>query len=441
MDRERALELCQIVLEASRADQTEVLLSGGMSSLTRYANNTIHQNVAESETSASVRAVLGKRIGVARSTDTSPEGLRELAETAYQIARLSSPDEEFVSLPGPLPIEAETDFVDPETADFGPEQRAEAVREAIAQAEAGGYTAAGAFSVATASYAVANSLGVAAYQAATGAEMSVLVASDTSSGFARTVSPRVSEINAASLGRIATEKCRASLNPIEVKPEEMCVILEPEAVGDMVMTLGLYDFSALAMQEGRSFLSSQLGQKVCGDNINIWDDGHDPRGQRLAFDFEGVPKQRVDLIRNGVAENTVWDSHAANKAARQSTGHALPAPNTWGPVPINMFVGTGDSDVGTMIGGIERGLLVTRFHYTNMVHPIKTVFTGMTRDGTFLIEDGQITNGVRNFRFTQSILEALSNVSAISRTGKLTDYVWAPAMKIDKFGFSSGTEF
>jgi PmbA protein len=205
--------------------------------------------------------------------------------------------------------------------------------------------------------------------------------------------------------------------------------------------LGMYGLGALALQEGRSFMGGRLGERICGANISIWDDGHDPRGQRLAYDFEGVPKQRVNLITGGVAENVVWDSYTANRDSRPNTGHGLPAPNSWGPVPINLFVAAGDSSVADMIAQTERGVLVTRFHYTNMVHPIKTVLTGMTRDGTFLIEDGQIAGAVKNLRFTQSILEALSCVSLISREGKLADYVWAPAMRVDRFTFSSATEF
>lgn len=441
MDRDQALELCQIALTASRADQTEVLLSASEQALTRYANNVIHQNVAETETAASVRAVVGKRVGVASSTDTSPEGLRQLADSAYQIARLAAADEDFKSLPAPVPYDGPTDFVDPETAAFGPEQRAEGVREVIAISDESACRAAGAFATGTTHFALANSLGVAAYQARTGAELTVLVASDNSSGYARAVAPRVAEINAASLGRVAAEKCRASANPREVDPGEYVVVLEPEAAGDMMMMLGLYCFGALAMQEGRSFMASEMGQQVCSDKISVWDDGHDPRGQRFAYDFEGVPKQRVDLIKDGVAAGVVWDSYTASKAGRQSTGHALPAPNSWGPMPINMFIGTGDSSLGEMVASIERGILVTRFHYTNMVHPIKTVFTGMTRDGTFLIENGQIAHGLKNLRFTQSILEALGSVSAISKDGKLTDYVWSPSLQADRFTFSSGTEF
>lgn len=441
MDREQALAMAQVVLEASGADQTEVILSASQSALTRFANNAIHQNVAETVVQASVRAVVGKRVGVVTGTDLSPAGLRQLAQDARDLARVSAPDEDFVSLPAAVDYAGVTDFADAATADFTPEGRAAAVRLAIITAESQGLTAAGAFSTGWSSTTVANSLGVATYQCRTQAEFSVVVAGADSSGYARTVASRTKDIDAAALAETATQKCLTSRHPQEVEPGEYTVILEPEAVGDLVMMLSMYDLGALAVQEGRSFMAGQMGQKVCGTNISIWDDGHDPRGLPMAYDFEGVPKQRVNLITDGVAEGVVWDSYTAQREGRSSTGHALPAPNPWGPVPINVFVATGDSSLEEMIASTEHGLLVTRFHYTNMIHPIKTVLTGMTRDGTFLIRDGRIAAGLKNLRFTQSILEALSAVSAIGREGQLTDHVWCPAMKVDAFSFSSGTEF
>jgi predicted Zn-dependent protease len=441
MDQQQALDLCDIVLQASRADQTEVALSAGADALTRFANNAIHQNVAEDGVSATVRAVVDQRLGVASGTDISAEGLRALGDAAYHLALVSAADEDFVSLPAPLPCAGETDFADAATGECGPEQRAAAVAEAIAIAEGGGYTASGAFTTGVTDIAIANSLGVASWQRRSMAEMSLVVSGGGGSGYARTSSSAVGDISGASLGRVATEKCAASQNPQTLEPGEYTVILEAEAVADMVMMLSMYGMGAMALQEGRSFMSGRIGEQICGENISIWDDGHDPRGHRLACDFEGLPKQRVNLITKGVAENVVWDSYTAHKEGRQSTGHGLPAPNSWGPVPINVFVGAGDSSVSDMIAQTERGVLVTRFHYTNMIHPIKAVLTGMTRDGTFLIEGGQIAGAIKNMRFTQSILEALSCVSLISQEGKLTDYVWAPAMRVDGFTFSSGTEF
>lgn len=441
MERDIALELAQIALAASSADQTEVLLTHSRQSLTRYAENVIHQNVAEDSANVKVRAVVGKQIGVASGTDLSPAGLRQLTADAVALARLSPPDEDFVSLPGPQVLPAETDLADPATADCGPEARAAAVKTVLDMAKAANLRAAGAYSTGSTTVTVANSLGVAAWQRLSGAELSVVMQGTDSSGYARAMAPAVGEINPELLGRSASNKALASAKPRDLEPGVYPVVLEPEAAGDMLMMLGIYDLGALALQEGRSCMCGKLGEKICGANINLCDDALDPRGQRMAFDFEGVPKQRVDLIKDGVATGVVYDSYTAQREGRASTGHGLPPPNSWGPAPMHMVLSPGDTASTALVASLDRGILVTRFHYTNMIHPIKTVFTGMTRDGTFLVEGGKIVAGVKNLRFTQSILDALSCVSAIGQDGKLTDYVWAPALKVDAFSFSSATEF
>ncbi|MFW6437737.1 MAG: metallopeptidase TldD-related protein [Armatimonadota bacterium] len=240
---------------------------------------------------------------------------------------------------------------------------------------------------------------------------------------------------------MAAEKCARSAGPGAVEAGRWDVILEPPAVTDALFHLGRYTFNALACLEGRSAIHGRLGEQVCGENITIVDDPLDPRGIRRAFDFEGVARQRVELIREGVAANLVYDSRTAKRAGTTSTGHAAPPSSTWGPVPFNVFFESGDSSVSDMIAATERGLLVTRFHYTNMLDPSAAVLTGMTRDGTFLIEDGEVVGGVRNLRFTESLLEALSRVDMIGSEGWLGDYAWAPALRIRDFRFSGTTEF
>jgi predicted Zn-dependent protease len=191
-----------------------------------------------------------------------------------------------------------------------------------------------------------------------------------------------------------------------------------------------------------------LGERVTGDNITIWDDGHDPRGLVSPFDYEGVPKQRVPLIENGVAKNVVYDSFTAGREqGKASTGHSLPAPNTFGPIPSNLFLAPGQATKEEMLASTERGIWVTRFHYTNTLHPVKTILTGMTRDGTFLIENGQITRPLKNLRFTQSVLEAFSRAEMLGSELKLIKIRWggvatcAPAAKIREFQFTGTTEF
>ncbi|HEX2267297.1 MAG TPA: metallopeptidase TldD-related protein, partial [Actinomycetota bacterium] len=223
------------------------------------------------------------------------------------------------------------------------------------------------------------------------------------------------------------------------------VVLEPLAVVTLVSFLAYMGVSGRALAEGRSPFSGKDGQKVTGENISIFDDALSPMTLGLPFDFEGTPKRRIDLIEKGVFRSGVHDRRSAKMAGTDSTGHALPPPNPDGAFPLNLFLDTGDATTDQMISGTKRGLLVSRFHYSNVVHPIETTITGMTRDGTWLIENGEIAYPVKNFRFTQSILEALSNVEMIGRDSVIASEFFfgasrVPALKISSFNFSGKSD-
>jgi len=308
--------------------------------------------------------------------------------------------------------------------------------------------AAGAFSTAVNELMVVNSLGTAAYHCGTIAHIVTVIMGETSSGYASADAMDVSKLDPAAVGRVAVEKALRGQNPSEIEPGEYTVILEENAVADMLGLLGYLGFDALSVQEGRSFMNGRFGEKITGDNITIWDDGYDTRGLMLPFDYEGVPKQHVTLIDRGIAKGVVYDSFTAGREeGKVSTGHSLPAPNTWGPVAVNLFMAPGQATKEEMLASTEQGIWVTRFHYTNPLHPVKTVITGMTRDGTFLIEDGQITRPLKNLRFTQSILEAFDRVEMLGSELKLIKSDWenfatcAPAAKIRDFRFTGTTEF
>jgi predicted Zn-dependent protease len=274
-----------------------------------------------------------------------------------------------------------------------------------------------------------------------------VVMSDTSSGYAADTAMDVTALDPEAIGRIAVDKALRSKNPVNAEPGSYTVILEEDAVMTMVFTLARLGLGALSVQEGRSFMNARFGEQITGSNITIWDDGHDTDGIVLPFDFEGVPKQRVSLIENGVAQNVVYDSFTAGREeGKTSTGHSLPAPNTMGPIPINLFMAPGSATKQEMLASTERGIWVTRFHYTNPVHPVKTILTGMTRDGTFLIENGEIARPIKNLRFTQSILEAFANAEMLGAERKLVRLFGSfgccvPAAKIDGFTFTGTTEF
>ena len=443
----RLKEIADSVLRAAKGDQTEVVIQADADQLTRFAENTIHQNVAETNVSIRVRSVLGKKIGVAMGNDLSEEGLAKVVRNAESIAGFQQENPDFRSLPGPEPADT-VDIFSESTAMCTPARRAEGVEAILRRSRENGLKAAGAFSTSTAESAVFNSLGVAAYQRGTSANLMTVVMSEDSSGYAAQAAKDVNELDPQEVGRIAVDKALRSRDPQPFDPGAYTVFLEEEAVATMVFFLGYLGLGALPMQEKRSFLTGRMGEKVTGENITIWDDGLDPEGFSLPFDFEGVPRQKVMLIENGIGKNVVYDSFTAGREeGKASTGHSLPAPNMLGPIPIHLHMAPGSASREEMIASIERGIWVTRFHYTNPVHPVKTILTGMTRDGTFLIENGKVTRPLKNFRFTQSILEAFANARMLSAETKLTKSgfgniaTFAPAAVIDGFRFTGVTEF
>ena len=222
-------------------------------------------------------------------------------------------------------------------------------------------------------------------------------------------------------------------------------MLDEPAVCDIVDFLAYLGFGALAVQEGRSFMAGHIGEKVLGDNITVWDDGLAADTIPFPFDFEGVPKQRVNLVTNGIAKGLVYDTNTALKDGVASTGHGLPAGNTFGPVPRNLFLAPGTASKEELIRSVKRGIFITRFWYTRTVHPLSITVTGMTRDGTFLIENGEIVAPVRNLRFTQSYVEALNHVDLLGKDAKLQKDMFAynrvPALKIAKWNFTGVTEY
>jgi predicted Zn-dependent protease len=428
------------------ATEAEVLVTTDDSALTRFANSEIHQNVAESSRTVNLRFVAGKRIAVMSSGRTDVEGIRSLVNRASAVVRTCEELDDWAGLPKPTddgtpvaPVNAWSDA----TATASPEFRAEAARAVIAAADAAGVSAFGSFSTSGEAIAVANSAGIRASQSRTTSQLiTVQMSPGGGNGYAEAASMDASTIDAAALGREAAAKAKASDNAVSLAPGEYPVVLEEYAVIDITDYLGFLGFSALAVQEGRSFF--EPGRTVGSELVSIVDDGGDPAGFPMAFDYEGVRKQRVPLLERGVCREVVYDSQTAARAGRTSTGHGLPAPNPYGPFPLNSVMAAGSTSREDLVAGLDRGLLITRFHYTNTVHPKLAIVTGMTRDGTFLVEGGKIVGPVRNLRFTQSYLDAIAGVSAVASSRKtLRGFLGSavvPAVRIDAWTFTGATE-
>ena len=437
-------EIADRALAMSRADQTEVLLYATHSALTRFANSYIHQNVEDTSVEVSVRAVTGKKIGVAGTNMLSDESLRAVVERAATLAAHQKENEDFRSLPSPAPVSRVDAWVR-RTAAFGPDDRAHVVAAICDAARNAGVTAAGAFRTSASELAVANSLGVFAYHRETNADINTTMMLPDSSGYAARLSIDVNDIDGKALAAEAIDKCLRSANPVSLEPSVYDVILEDYAASDILDYLAYLAFGAQPYQEKRSFMSGHLGEKLVGENVTIWDDGLSPETIPMPFDFEGVPKQRVELITEGVAKGIVYDSYYGGKEDKPSTGHALPAGATFGPLSSNLFLKAGDATRDDMLASVERGIWVSRLWYTCPVHPLKLIVTGMTRDGTFLIEKGKITAPIKNLRFTQSYLDALSQVEMISRETRLLPGMIGvsrvPSLKVKSWNFSGATEF
>ncbi len=444
-DNEAGLRMLKKLVQQSSADQTEALLLTENSSLTRFTPTSIHQHVAERNGTLLLRAVLGKRVAVMTTNLLTPSSLKATLAMAISLARLMPPNEDFRSLPLPRPISEIKTFCEA-IRSLTPKKKAQAVQEVMALAKENGCRASGAFSHGEVEVAVVNSLGVEAYQKYSDLFLHLIVQDEKGSAYASFVSRDPGQLSVEPLVRAAISKISRA-EPLEIDPGEYEVILEPDAVHELLAFLGYLGFHALSVQEGRSFFCNRFGQKMVDEKVTIYDDGLDPEGLQVPFDFEGVPKKKVVFFEKGRVKDVTHDSFTAGREGKESTGHSLIPPSTDGPVPINLFMEGGNSSLEEMVRTVRRGIYVTRFHYTNVVEPMKAVITGMTRDGTFLIEDGEIKNPIKNLRFTQSILKALSGVKAMSRERKICSAgsvygrrfvtgVVAPALQVEGFYFS-----
>jgi PmbA protein len=442
---DRMLQLAEAALAVGGVDEVEALLFRSAGGLTRFAGNRIHQSTATDDLEIRVRAVVGgNRVGVASTHDASVGGAREAAARAREAAHAIPSDPGYPGMPGPATY-PDAGRHDGATEATTPAERAELIAGVIERLP-DGVSASGALETGQLEVAIANSRGIRGAYATTRAAFSILADAGSGTGYAEAVEPALGELPVDVLGGRAAEKAVASRDPRELPPGAYPVVLEPSAVATMIEFLGYLGFGAKAFHEGRSFLAGRLGSRVAHPSVTLLDDGLAPDTIGAPFDFEGVPKQTVTLIDQGVAANLLYDWRSAREHGREPTGHGLPAPSSEGAYPLNLTMRPGGADMADLVAGLERGLLVTRFHYTNVVHPMETSITGMTRDGTFLVEDGKIVGGVKNLRFTQSILEALSAVRGISRETELIGEgsfttARAPAVAIASFNFSSATTF
>ena len=440
------LELFDAVQEAAKSfgvSDVEALFGAHRAALTRFANNTIHQNVAEQDRWISVRVALDHRTARSTTNRFDADSIRSAVEQALALARSAAPNSDLLPLNEPSVV-SETKRFDGATAAATPDHRGRAVAEAIRIVESSGQTAAGIYSTGQSVEAIFNSRGVAAWHAETMAQFSITAMAGDSSGWAKASAVSHTAIDPGALARSAAEKARLSRDPEELAPGRYTVILEPAAALDLVGQM-FGDFSATSVNDSRSFLTDRLGTKLFGDNIHISDDVSHPLQSGVPFDGEGVPRRKLTLVEGGVPRQLAYSRSRAHRAGVEPTGHGFPLPNEVGEAPLNIVIAGGSTSLDEMIASTERGILITRLWYIREVDPYEKIMTGMTRDGTFLIENGRVANGLRNFRFNQGIIELLNNVEALSpsvrATGEEAFDMVVPAMKVRNFNFTEVTRF
>jgi len=329
------------------------------------------------------------------------------------------------------------------TARADARRRAELANAIFAQMERHRQWAAGFVTTASNSVTLVNSAGLSASFDATDSGINVKASAVDSTGFAEAYAHDQRTLDGAALGLRSAEKASRSAGPRSVDVGDWTVIMEPPAFGEFLSYLAPH-FGAQAYVDGSSFLSEGLGRTYVGENVTIRDDYRHPLVRGMPFDYEGQPTQPLELIERGVAKHVVTDAYYAKRLGVRNTGHALPAPNAAGPRPRCLLLEPGMKTPQQLIAETKRGLLITRLWYIRPVDQRQTIVTGMTRDGTFLIEDGRIVGGVRNMRFNQSIIGALRNCEVANDLVRTCGYGYetvVPTVKIEAFHFSSGTDF
>jgi predicted Zn-dependent protease len=431
MTRDEAKRILTKVLETSTADDTVVCLHGEQSAATRYANNTITQNLAKNQLLLTVSTAFGNKVGNSSTNEWDDDSIMRLVKRAETIAQLAPPDPEYMPPLDPQEYPLINAHFKP-TAHFGPQERAEGIRKVMAVGEKNHLATAGVFSNEERILAVANSKGLWAYHNWTSARFACTVMTANSSGWAEAISEDIREIDPANIVAKAKEKAEQSMNPKEITPGKYTVILEPAAVSEMLAFLFWMALDAKATDEGRTFLSNKIGKKIVADDVVLRSQPGHPRIPGRPFQTDGSVSPATIWLRNGMVENLIHSRFWAKKKRVAPTG--------W---PSNLIMEGSKATLKDLIESTDQGILVTRFWYIRPVDPMTLLLTGMTRDGTFWIEKGKVKQGIKNLRFNDSPIRMLNNIELIAgsqRTGEYFD-MFVPTIKVKDFNFTSKTKF
>jgi PmbA protein len=411
--RDAMLGPLEVALRDVKADEAELWVHRRRSAISRYAKNEIHQNAVADETHVQARVVIGKAMGIASANSLDPADLRRLVSDATAAARESAPNPEWPGLAAAAEPSEPRAF-DAETARADAASQAQAIQRITAAAKERGFRAAGTHQIELTEDALANTNGASAYAPSTMAYLRALVTSDTGTGWAEDLGSNTRALVPSEIAARAIEKAALDRDRTQLPPGDYEAVFEELAVAEVLRFMSLTGLTGQTLKDGRSFMANRFGEQVTGPRFSLWDDALDARTLAIPFDVEGTPKQRVALVEAGVAKAVVHDRQSAKWFDTRSTGHAAdPRRYSVGGHAGNLTMSGGDAKREQLIRAVKRGVLITRFHYTNTPDPKRATMTGTTRDGTFLIEDGRITRALANVRYTMSALDLFSGIELL----------------------------
>jgi predicted Zn-dependent protease len=445
-DKCKAIIDTAIAQGKGKADSVEVHVGGSDVATSRFANNGMTQNQSPSSVGVSVRVIVDGRQARLSTDKLDDEAIRQLVDNAIAAAKLLDKDPKLLPMLSPdglAPLTSVNRF-DELTAHLSPADRAHNVQSIVQVAKENRLSSAGTYTSGSTVEALGNSEGLFRFHKQTESGCSITMSALNSTGWTKSENPNKRQTDAVSMAKAAARKAIDSANSKEVDPGHYTVILEPSAVLDLMAFLW-YDFAATSHIDKLSCFLGKVGQKVLGENITVYDDAYHPLQNGAPYDGEGVPRQKVTLVEKGVIKNLVYGRRAAKILGVEPTGHGLAEPNTEGEYPLNIVVEGGNTSLEEMIATTDRGILLTRVWYVREVDPTKKIVTGMTRDGTFLVENGKISKGIKNFRFNEGLIDMLNRVIAIGPSVRAAGEEGFPAvvppMKVAYFNFDSVTKF
>ncbi len=457
LQQDHALDVCRELVEASPAEQTEVTLECVEERFVRFADEGPTQTADRERYDLSVRVRLGGgggrgafagwREARARCGSLEESETRAALERALTLAEVCEPNADLVPMGGPCRV-PETALERP-TLDHTFREKAAWVARALEACGEAELKPAGLCETGALTRTVVNSMGRAVHGARTRAAFSLTASplgGEGGSGFASVIHKNAERLDVEGAVRRAVDKAVRSRQTEAIDAGEYTVILEPAAVASLLLFGAYHGFGARELHEQSSFLCGRVGEPLFPKELALYDDAANEVYPGFLFDGEGSPKERVPLLVDGALQGPVTDERWARKLGLPNTGHGRPQPSPAGPMATNLYLAPGDKSPDQLVAGVEHGLWVTQFHYTNMIEPRSLTLTGMTRNGTFLIERGRVGPAVKNLRFTQSLVEALQRVTGIGDTlevaGALFDgEVVCPALRIEGFRFTSTTDF